>query len=463
MAKQGATNKGRYAIYPEGVPKPRMGYSPAIRAGNWVFVAGQVATDFVNGVPPEARVKPGLPYYGDDLQLQSRYTLQNLAATMKAAGGDMAKHVVRIWQWFVAPEQKWQEGDAWTGLSLQRYAEELGRFIPTERPASSGMGIRQLLVKDALLEVDFLGRLPAEGEKREFLPYPPDVPSPIVKYAPAIRQGDWIFTCGELPTDFKGDFMTSGPRMGNPEAVGFLAPEARHNPYYWYEIPIRRQTEYTLNKLQRLVESIGTSFAHCVRAEVYLSHPKEFYGMDEVWRHYFPKNPPARVVIPYMGLGGRGCKIEIALTLLMPNSRLKVETIATSQVPQPTSWEPQAVRTGDLLFFSTQLAADENGLAREAQRDPNYPFYGQPAKLQMRYILKNVQAICEAAGTSLENIVHRQCFHTDFNDFAASFEEWAAHFPHEPPASTTIEIGGPLQVPGCLFLLNLIGYVPGDA
>jgi enamine deaminase RidA (YjgF/YER057c/UK114 family) len=81
--------------------------------------------------------------------------------------------------------------------------------------------------------------------------------------------------------------------------------------------------------------------------------------------------------------------------------------------------------------------------------------------MQMRYVLKNVQAICEAAGTSLENIVHRQCFHVDFADFAAGFEEWADHFRGDAPASTTVEIGGPLQVPGCLFLLGLVGYVPG--
>ncbi len=461
MTSDGPSPGQRRAIYPEGVPKPRMGYSPVVRAGDWVFISGQLASDFVQGVAPEARSKPGLPYYSDDLELQSRYVLKNLAATLRAVGGDFAEHVVRIYQWLVAPEQNWQDGDAWTGLSVQRYNEQLPHFIPTQRPASTAMGIRQLLCKGTILEVDLIARLPVAGERRALAQYPPDVPQPVVKYAPAVRVGDWVFTCGEVPVDWKGDFMTSGPRMGNPEVVGSLAPEARVNPYHWYDIPIRRQTEYTLDKLARLVESIGTSFEHCVRAEVYLSHPSEFYGMDEVWRRYFPKNPPARVVVPYMGLTGRGCKIEIALTLVMPNSRLKVETIETDRAPRPTTWEPQAVRVGDLLFFSTQLAADEHGLAREVQRDPNYPFYGQPAKMQMRYILSNVQAICEAAGTSLENIVHRQCFHTDFADFAASFEEWADHFPREAPASTTLEVGGPLQVPGCLFLLNLIGYVPG--
>jgi enamine deaminase RidA (YjgF/YER057c/UK114 family) len=453
----------RSAISVEGRAKPRGHYSPAIRAGDWVFLSGQLATDFVHGIAPEAQVEPGLPYYADELQLQSRYLLKQLAGTLQAAGGDLARDTIRMWQWVVAPNQRWQEGDAWTGLSFQRYLDEWVRAIPTDRPASTAMGVRQLLCRGAVIEADLMARLPVANESRVAYDYPPDLPAPIAKYAPAIRQGDWVFTCGEVPVDWRGDFMTSGPRMGNPEELGSLAPQARVNPYHWYDVPIRRQTEYTLDKLQRLVESIGTSFDRCVRAEVYLSHPREFYGMDEVWRRYFPNNPPARVVIPYMGLTGRGCKIEIALTLVMPSSSLKVQTIETDRAPRPTTWEPQAVRAGDLLFFSTQLAADEHGLAREVQRDPDWPFHDQLAKRQMRYVLQNIEAICEAAGTSLDNLVQRQCFYASFDDFAASTEEWASHFPEAPPASTTVEIGGPLQVPGCLFLLNLVGYVPGDS
>ena len=39
------------AVWGDGVPKPKMAYSPAIRAGDWLFVAGQLASDFATGVP----------------------------------------------------------------------------------------------------------------------------------------------------------------------------------------------------------------------------------------------------------------------------------------------------------------------------------------------------------------------------------------------------------------------------
>ena len=37
------------AIWPglkEGVPKPVMPYSPAVKVGDWLFIAGQLASDF---------------------------------------------------------------------------------------------------------------------------------------------------------------------------------------------------------------------------------------------------------------------------------------------------------------------------------------------------------------------------------------------------------------------------------
>jgi enamine deaminase RidA (YjgF/YER057c/UK114 family) len=183
--------------------------------------------------------------------------------------------------------------------------------------------------------------------------------------------------------------------------------------------------------------------------------------MDKVWRRWFPENPPARVVIPYMGLGGRGSRVEVAFKLLAGDSALQIETIEAEEVPPGLGHEPQAVKAGQFLFFSTQLPFDHKGaLAEETQRRPGFPWYGQPPKLEMRYMLDNVAKICEAAGTTLDQICRRQAFHDDFTWFAQSIEEWAAHFPGDKPASTTIEVGGPLLVPGSHVLLDLIGYVP---
>jgi enamine deaminase RidA (YjgF/YER057c/UK114 family) len=453
----------RQAIWPGGIPKPIAPYSPAIKAGGWLFVAGQLASDFETGLAPECKLAN--PYLGDQLRLQSDFVLKNLAELHTAAGMDMRKDVMRIYQWFSSEHPTYEEfkaGSTWPELSISSYLETRNVYIDEPRPASTGMGIRHdgLLVNGTILEVDMIS-IEGAGPIKEGFPTPEGVPAPLAGYSPAIRAGDWIFLAGEIPVDWQGDYL-SDVHLGEPSG---LARAARVNPYYWYGSEIETQTEYTLWKLQKTAEAAGTSLDRCVKATVYIGHPDDFHGMDRVWKKWFPNNPPARTVIPYMGLGGKGSRVEIAMKLLHKDSKLEIETIETSAAPEPLGHEPQAVKAGDFLFFSTQMAFDSSGaLARQVQRHPEFPWYGEPARMQMEYILNNVAAISEAAGTSIGNLCRRQCFHDDFTWFSVSMQEvWKSYFPGDKPASTTIRIGGPLVVPGAHFVLDLIGYVPPGA
>ena len=450
------SGKAPVAIWPGGTPRPLAPYSPAIKAAGWLFVAGQLASDFKNGLAPEA--VPLNANLSNSLELQSRYTLKNLAETVAAGGCDISKDAVRIWQWFTSPYptiDEFKAGNTWTRLSITPYLDTRNEFINEPRPASTGMGIRELLVKGTILEVDLI--CIDDGDKSFGFPTPKDVPSPLAGYSPAIRRGDWIFLAGEIPVDWTGDFSSS-VNLGEPSG---LAKEARTNPYFWYGSEIEKQTEYVLWKLSKIAEAAGTTLDRSVKADVYIGDPSDYTGMEKVWKRWFPKNPPARCVIPYMGLGGKGSRVEIALTLLAKDSKLKIERIETPKAPKPFSHEPQAIKVGNLLFLSQQLPCDEKGLLiREGARDPNFPYYGLTSRAQMRYMLKNVSAICEAAGSSLENVVRRACFHDTGERFAESMEEWASHFPDRKPASTTLIIGGPLVVPGAHTLLDLIAYVP---
>ena len=99
-------------------------------------------------------------------------------------------------------------------------------------------------------------------------------------------------------------------------------------------------------------------------------------------------------------------------------------------VGAPAGHEPHAVKAGDT-----------NGLCAGGRRAEEYPWYGLPARTQMNFIMENVAKVCEAAGTSIENICRRQAFHTDFDWFMESIDEWARHFPKDPPCSTTLEMG----------------------
>jgi len=66
-------------IYPEGSPTPRGPYSPAIRAGDFIFVSGQGPID-----PATDQLSPG------DIQHETRLTLQNLQRILAACGATLA-------------------------------------------------------------------------------------------------------------------------------------------------------------------------------------------------------------------------------------------------------------------------------------------------------------------------------------------------------------------------------------
>lgn len=66
-------------LTPPGTPTPRGPYSPAVRAGDFIFVAGQTAVD-----PVTNQFVPG------DVQQETRMTLNNIRRILEGAGATMA-------------------------------------------------------------------------------------------------------------------------------------------------------------------------------------------------------------------------------------------------------------------------------------------------------------------------------------------------------------------------------------
>ncbi len=358
-----------------------------------------------------------------------------MANTIAATGCDIQNDMVRIWQWFVGERPTpadFAAGNHYCEVGIEPYMRVRRDIVGEPAPPSSALAIRELLCRGTKIEVDMICR--SDGQTSKSIDVPVDLQNSA--HETAIRHGDWVFLAAQDATPLK--------------------PGAD-----WSDSTVERQTHTVLQKLERLAQAAGSSLDQAVKADVYIGHPQDFADVDKVWAKWFPNNPPARVVIPYLGMGTSGGRIEVALTLLAGDGQTTKQTIETSDAPKPLGHEPQAVRAGDLLFFSTQMAFDSNGkLAEGMSRHPEFPWYGSPAQAQMRYMMKNISAICEAAGTSVDQIVRRVCFHNDFQWFAESIAEWATYFPDDKPASTTLRLGGPLVVPGADTLLDLIAYAP---
>lgn len=102
--------------------------------------------------------------------------------------------------------------------------------------------------------------------------------------------------------------------------------------------------------------------------------------------------------------------------------------------PPPTY--SQAVKAAGLVFVSGTAPADPATGA----------IVGSTIQEQTRQCLANIQAILEAAGSSLDKIASATVVLADEDDFAGMNEEWLRWFPSDPPARQGAKL--PVRIPG---------------
>jgi enamine deaminase RidA (YjgF/YER057c/UK114 family) len=127
--------------------------------------------------------------------------------------------------------------------------------------------------------------------------------------------------------------------------------------------------------------------------------------------------------------------------------------------PAVCDGHPLAVRAGNLLCFSGLVAADANGPIAGSRRGAKRSRSRAGIRGQMEYLLEIAAEGCRAAGTSLENVVRIQQFHTDVGEFEASCRAWLERLGGRPLPISAVQVPGPLVVPGCTVQLDLWVYV----
>ena len=106
------------------------------------------------------------------------------------------------------------------------------------------------------------------------------------------------------------------------------------------------------------------------------------------------------------------------------------DVISTNDGPKAIGPYSQAIRANGFVFVSGQVAIDPV---------TNTLVTGDIA-FQTDRVLKNLDGILKAAGTSLRKVVKSTVFLKNMNDFAAMNEAYGRHFPSAPPARSTVEV-----------------------
>ena len=60
---------------------------------------------------------------------------------------------------------------------------------------------------------------------------------------------------------------------------------------------VEQQTELTLENIRSILEEAGSSLSKVLQVTAYLTNMREYGRFNEVYRRYFPENPPARSCI----------------------------------------------------------------------------------------------------------------------------------------------------------------------
>jgi 2-iminobutanoate/2-iminopropanoate deaminase len=110
-------------------------------------------------------------------------------------------------------------------------------------------------------------------------------------YSQAVRHGDLVFVAGQVALD---------------PATGQVV-----------EGDIRAQTRQTLENSEAILRAAGTSLAHAVECLCLLSNIGDFGAFNEVYKGFFPKDPPARTTVQVV-LPRPGLMVEIRAVAAMP-------------------------------------------------------------------------------------------------------------------------------------------------
>lgn len=96
-------------------------------------------------------------------------------------------------------------------------------------------------------------------------------PVPVGPYSQAVGAGGFLFLAGQVALD---------PKTGRLVAGG-----------------IEEQTRQALENLKAVLKAAGYALRDVVKVSIFLRDSRDFKKMNDVYRRYFPSEPPARTTV----------------------------------------------------------------------------------------------------------------------------------------------------------------------
>ncbi len=106
-----------------------------------------------------------------------------------------------------------------------------------------------------------------------------------IPFSPGVKVGDTVYCSGQVGI--------------NPQTGQLAGPG------------IKEQTEQVLENLKAILELAGSSLEKVNKSLVFITDQEDYTEMNDVYRKYFPTDPPARSTVVVAALAKPGLKVEI--------------------------------------------------------------------------------------------------------------------------------------------------------
>lgn len=193
---------------------------------------------------------------------------------------------------------------------------------------------------------------------------------------------------------------------------------------------LEQQTRQLLQNMSRVLEAAGSSMKLVVKNTVLIKSMDLFKRVNEVYGEFFEEKP-ARSTFAVAGLP-MNALVEIEATALLIKDEKERCIVCTDNAPAPIGPYSQAVKTSSRLFVSGCIGLDP----------VTKQMVGEDVEAQTAQLMKNMQAVVEAAGLKMENVIKTTVLLQDLADFGKVNAIYANFFPNNPPARSTFGVVG---------------------
>lgn len=270
-------------------------------------------------------------------------------------------------------------------------------------------------------------------------------------YAQGVRAGSWLFFTGHTATDFESGIA--------PEVAGKPGLPLGGAPRY------RREGDYILRRLAKMVTDQGSDLRHIVRVDQYYPTHLAVNPYQRARKALLKDYVPPSTSVLMEELVVSGANMDVSMLAVLPGDGRQPHAARADGVPVPqhSGFIPSLV-CGDYVFVAGQMPNNEamTAIVPEAYRAPNALWNGTDIRLQTEFLIKSrLEPGLKAGGSSIENAVKAQVYLTNINDLPEFMDVWNAHFGKSPCALTVVATKG-LALVESIIEVNVFGVRDGS-